>query len=75
LQELNYSSVDIAAYVASWCAYYDHYINTTKVRCLCFFVYGSVLSECDTRICKDHPELDGITPFLKKYENLVLYFQ
>ena len=56
MEELDLDSVDVAAYIVRWCIDFNYYVNITKLQKLLYCVYGVVLAEEDTRICREHPK-------------------
>lgn len=56
MKELDLDSIDVAAYIVRWCVDFNYYVNITKLQKLLYCVYGVLLAEEDTRICREHPK-------------------
>ncbi len=56
MEELDLDSIDVAAYIVRWCVDFNYYVNITKLQKLLYCVYGVLLAEEDTRICREHPK-------------------
>lgn len=55
MQDMNFDSVDVAAYIVKQCAANNYYIDLTKLQKILFACYGAFLAVTGKRLCKEHP--------------------
>ena len=52
---MEFSSIDVIAYVVYWCKTNEITVNTTKAQKLLYCCYGAVLADSNERLIDEHP--------------------
>lgn len=56
MNDLNFDSIGVLAYIIKCCAKFNYFINYTKAQKLLYCCYGVILAQFNIRLTKEHPK-------------------